>query len=117
KSEIHKWMQASDLLVLPSHEGVEGMGRVIFEAMACGTPALASDTSGVREAITPETGVLFPEKSAEAISNAILELNKNNEKWKQFSLAGRKRAKRVFDIKIHAENIMNLYEELLNEQD
>lgn len=113
KSDIYKWMQASDLLVLPSHEGIEGMGRVIFEAMACGTPAIASDTSGVREAITPETGILFSEQSAESISKAILELQNNKEKWQQFSIAGRKRAKRVFDIKIHAENVMNLYAELL----
>lgn len=115
KSDIHRWMQASDLLVLPSHEGVEGMGRVIFEAMACGTPVVASDTSGVREAITPETGILFPEKSPIDISNAILDLQKNKEKWEQFSIDARKRATTVFDIKIHAENVMNLYAELLNE--
>ncbi|MFA7326378.1 MAG: glycosyltransferase family 4 protein [Candidatus Kapaibacterium sp.] len=116
KNKIQEWMQASDLLVLPSHEGIEGMGRVIFESMACGTPAIASDTSGVREAITPETGILFKEKSVEGISDAILELMNNNEKWNQFSIAGRKRALEVFDIKKHAENVMKLYQRLLNEK-
>lgn len=113
KAEIYKWMQASDLLVLPSHEGVEGMGRVIFEAMACGTPVIASDTSGVREAITPETGILFPEKSAKDIAKAKLELMNNRTKREQFIKAGRKRAMEVFDIKIHARKVMDLYEKMV----
>lgn len=113
KKDIYKWMQASDILILPSHEGIEGMGRVLFEAMACGTPTIASDTSGVREAITTETGILFAEKSESEIADAILELKNNNKKWQSKSVACRERAVNVFDIKIHAKNVMNLYKELL----
>lgn len=115
KKEIQDWMKVSDLLVLPSHEGIEGMGRVIFESMACGTPTIASNTSGVREAITPKSGILFSEKEENEISDAIYELMNNKDKWKRMSIAGRERATSVFDIKLHAENVTKLYVELLNE--
>ena len=117
KQNIQNWMKASDVLILPSHEGVEGMGRVLFEAMACGTPTIASDTSGVREAITPETGILFEEKSANEIADAILALKNDNQGWQSMSVEGRNRALSVFDIKIHANKVQSVYQNLLNDYD
>ena len=114
KKEIHKWMQAADCLLLPSYEGAEGMGRVVFEAMACGTPPIASDISGVNEAVTNESGILIPEKDSDAIANAVQELSENKAEWDRLSQMGRQRALNVFDIKIHANKILELYKELVN---
>lgn len=60
---------AADALVVPSTSD-EGFGRVIIEALACGTPVVASARGGIPEAITPEVGVLVeprPAPLAEAI--------------------------------------------------
>ncbi|MFN3195461.1 MAG: glycosyltransferase [Chlorobiota bacterium] len=114
KQGIHKWMQAADCLLLPSYEGAEGMGRVVFEAMACGTPPIASNISGVNEAVTIESGILIPEKDSDAIANAVKELFDNKDIWEELSINGRKRALDTFDIRIHAEKVSNLYKELLD---
>ena len=69
--EIERWLQAADVLVSGSHEDTEGLSRVLFEAMACGTVPVATDIRGNREALSPETGVLVPERSPDAIAGAV----------------------------------------------
>lgn len=110
QSEIQRFMQTCDILILPSHEGVEGMGRVLFEAMACGKPVIGTNISGVNEAITPETGILVPEKSPEEIANAIIKFMSDKNYYISCSQHARQRALNVFDIKCHAENVMNFYD-------
>lgn len=110
QSEIQRFMQTCDILILPSHEGVEGMGRVLFEAMACGKPVIGTNISGVNEAITPETGILVPEKSPKEIANAIIKFMSDKNYYISCSQNARQRALNVFDIKRHAENVMNFYD-------
>jgi glycosyltransferase involved in cell wall biosynthesis len=47
--EISGYMNAADLFVHPSYE--EPLGLVVLEALACGTPVVASDSGGVPEMI------------------------------------------------------------------
>lgn len=57
------WMAAADLVVMPSRW--EGMALVPLESMALGTPVIASDVAGAREAIDDATGrVVAPEDPA-----------------------------------------------------
>ncbi len=111
---IHEWMQAADILILPSHEGVEGMGRVLFEAMACGTPVIGTNIAGIRDAVTEETGYLVPEKNPEKLAEAIEKMRMDNTKYQEFKINCRKRAIEHFDIKIHARKISEVYKELAN---
>lgn len=114
QKNIYEWFAASDIVVLPSHEGTEGMGRVLFEAMACGTAVIGTNISGARQAITSDTGLLVPEKSPEAIAAAINKLTADDKFRNSFAQNGRTRALKHFDIKNHARQIEKIYESILN---
>jgi teichuronic acid biosynthesis glycosyltransferase TuaC len=64
---------AADALVLASSR--EGWANVLLEAMACGTPVLASPAWGSREAVrAPEAGLVMDEASPKAIAAGIRRL-------------------------------------------
>lgn len=58
-ADLPDYYRAADILCVPS-QYQEGFGRVILEAMACGTPVLASDCPGIREALAGVGGWLVP---------------------------------------------------------
>jgi len=61
---------AADVCVIPSH--YEPFGLVAIEAMACGTPVIASDVGGLRFTVVPEeTGLLVPAQDEAAFAQAI----------------------------------------------
>ncbi len=109
QNNIHKWMQAADVLAAPSHEGVEGMGRVLYEAMACGTAVITTDISGNREAVTPETGLIVPQKSPADIAAAVKKLINDKKLLADFTKNGRKRALELFDFKTNIRFIEQIY--------
>jgi len=69
-SEIPLWMNAADLLCLPSLN--EGLPNVILEAHACGRPVVASDVGGVREILVDgEGGYLCRPTDPKSLARAI----------------------------------------------
>lgn len=64
---------AFDVLVLPSHR--EGFPNVVVEAMAAGTPVVATSISGTVEAVEPNvTGLLVPPRDPDALAGALIRL-------------------------------------------
>jgi glycosyltransferase involved in cell wall biosynthesis len=49
----------------------EGFGLAVAEAMAAGTPVLATTVGGIIEFVTPETAMLVPPESPEEIARAL----------------------------------------------
>lgn len=61
---------AADVCVIPSH--YEPFGLVAIEAMACGTPVVASDVGGLKFTVVPEeTGLLVPPQDTNAFAQAM----------------------------------------------
>jgi glycosyltransferase involved in cell wall biosynthesis len=113
RNDIHRLMQACDVLALPSHEGVEGLPRVLFEAMACGAIGLGTDTSGVREAFADNNGILVREKSPHEIADALLRLMCNPNLQATLRQKGLESVRARFDVRKNTEAVINFYEQIV----
>jgi glycosyltransferase involved in cell wall biosynthesis len=72
-AELCRWYSAADVLILASSR--EGWPNVLLEAMACGTPAVASRVGGVVEIIRGAIeGRVVTHRHAEAFAAAIAEM-------------------------------------------
>jgi len=71
--QIKWWYSAADALVLCSSR--EGWANVLLEAMACGTPAIATNIWGTPEVITrPVAGRLMSSRTPDSLVAACSEL-------------------------------------------
>lgn len=70
-NEIASWLNSCRLLVVPSY--TEGLPNIILEAMACGTPVLATPVGGIQDLIEDErTGFLTTTNNPEDIAKNIV---------------------------------------------
>lgn len=68
--------RAADVLVLASER--EGWANVLLEAMACGTPVVATNVNGTSEVVcAPAAGVLMADRSAASLVSALDMLRRN----------------------------------------
>lgn len=71
--KLSELLCAADLLVSCSER--EGIANVLLEALACGTPVAATPVWGSPEVVTtPEAGILFTERSVDAIASGVRRL-------------------------------------------
>lgn len=69
QTDLKWWYSAADALALCSSR--EGWANVLLEAMACGTPVIATNIWGTPDVVsTPNAGVLMAERSANGLANA-----------------------------------------------
>ncbi len=106
--QLCAFYKSIDMLVLPSINQTEAFGMVQAEAMIAGTPIVASNLPGVRIPIRlTKMGLVVEPKNSEKLSQVILEVLKNKNKYSNKILVNN--AKKIFDIK----KVYKFYDQLL----
>jgi glycosyltransferase involved in cell wall biosynthesis len=96
------WFRAADLLCLPSHN--EGVPNVVLEAMACGTPVVATRVGGIPEVLPEFAGMLVPVQDQPALEHALLEATA--KAWDHDAIAAHARGFRWSDNIDRLERIL-----------
>lgn len=110
--DIPQLLSDFDVFALPSV--LEGLPRVVIEAMAMEKPIVASDIDGVREELIPDrTGLIVPPRDSEALSDAIAYLINNKDRASQLGREARKSATIRFDLKRTVSSVESLYEKVM----
>lgn len=105
---------AADVCVVPSH--YEPFGLVAIEAMASGTPVVASDVGGLQYTVVPEeTGLLAPPKDDVAFASAIDRILSDSNFRNKLGLAARKRVESKFSWEGVAQQLSDLYTQIIEE--
>jgi len=101
---------ATQALVLPSR--YESFGMVALEAMACGTPVIASRVGGLRYTVEDEqNGLLFPEGDWRVLAECIQEVISNRSLKEKLVQAALDRVRQFSWPKI-ARRILSFYDSL-----
>ena len=88
----------------------EGLGRVVWEAMASGLPVVASNVGGIPELVeNGKTGFLVPPGDEEAFAKRILWLFENPAEALQMGARGRRAAKKLYSTEGYVEGYRALF--------
>jgi N-acetyl-alpha-D-glucosaminyl L-malate synthase BshA len=100
-------LAGADLFLLPSQS--ESFGLSALEALASGTPVIATNAGGLREVIRDgETGVLCPVGDVDAMASAAIDILRDRARWETMGRAAAADARDRFDI----DQILAQYESL-----
>lgn len=104
-----------DMLAVPSMtqpNWMEQFGRVLIEAMACGTPVVGS-SSGEIPRVIGDSGIITPEGDVNALRAALLRLGDDPQLRAAYARAGRERVLAMFTNAAAARNIYQVYQRTL----
>jgi glycosyltransferase involved in cell wall biosynthesis len=113
RRDIPEVMAALDVLALPSIRS-EAVSQVIPQALAVGTPVVASTVGGSPEVIRDgENGRLVPPGDAAALADAILGLLREPERVRAMARAGLATVRERYTIDATMARTADLYRELV----
>lgn len=113
RDDIPEVMSGLDVLLTPSR--VEAFGRVLLEAMAAGTPVIASQVGGIPEVISEhDLGILVPPKAPDKLARAILDIMSDEKRRDHIITKAREHVSQHFTIESHTREIEKVYSHFLN---
>lgn len=106
--EIPGLMRAMDVLVHPSYR--EGLPRTVPQALLAGTPVVASDVDGTREAcIDFETGRLYPVSDVAKLRDAVRWMLDDRERASATAERGRELCRERFSTQAMVNELEKAY--------
>ena len=114
KRRVASYYQAADVYIHAAFG--EAFGKTITEAMACGTPVVATAVGGIPEQISDgSTGFLVPPSDAEAMCRAIECLLSDEDLRSRISQAAAEHAKKRYGLERQVDAFLQWYEEVLHD--
>ena len=108
---LHYYYSAAEIVVVPSH--YESFGLVALEAMACGTPVVASETGGLAFLIRDgETGFHVPAGDVDSLADRLALLLQDDDLLTRLGNQAAAYAK-GYDWAVITDQILDLYGTLL----
>ena len=112
RENVQDFMTAFDLLAVPSIE--EPLGLVAAEALAAGTPVVATQTGGLPEIVRNEAwGLLVPPRDPESLADAIIRLVKDKPLREQMGIAGQNFVYEEFQTDRLCERVEEIYDRVV----
>jgi len=113
--KLIEYYNRCSVFVLPSISSAqEGFGIVLLEALACGTPVIATDIVGVTEDVeASNAGIIVQPKDTEALANAIVRMLRDENLTTEMGRNGRKLVEEKYTWGKVANEVLNLYDELV----
>lgn len=110
-------LKGLDVLVLPSRTTptwAEQLGRVMLEAMGCGTPVIGSSSGSIPEVIA-DAGMIFEEGNAEDLAEKISRLFADADLRKSLIRKGWEKVRTRYTWSAFADDLIDHYRRLLND--
>jgi glycosyltransferase involved in cell wall biosynthesis len=96
--DVRRAMSEATVLVHPSDGLGDGLPNVVREAMALGTPVVASDVAGIPDALSGGCGVLVPPRDVDALANALEQVLADPAGRQRIAAKARQRAQDQYDM-------------------
>lgn len=110
---LRKIYNISDVCVVPSRK--EAFGLVALEAIACGTPVVATNQGGMPDFINDKVGILIEKENVKELQNAISKIL--NEKIKFDAMELVKYAIDNYRQDLFVDRLIDIYKELSNKNE
>ncbi|MCB2186157.1 MAG: glycosyltransferase [Deltaproteobacteria bacterium] len=114
EADLARAYAAAEVFVLPTRE--DNLPNTVLEALACGTPVLATAVGGVPEMVTPGVnGLLAPPEDAAGLAAGLVDILAQSAAARRAEMGRAARADAVarFDLPVQARAYVALAEELL----
>jgi glycosyltransferase involved in cell wall biosynthesis len=103
---------AADVAIVPSLQ--EAFGKTAIEALACGTPVVCFDTTGLKDIVEHQkTGYRAEFCNSEDLAKGIIWVLQSSSRWQILSQQARTKVEREFTQEVQAQAYLKLYQELL----
>lgn len=119
QEQVRQLYDDSHIFILPSVTAAdgdrEGQALVLQEAQAMGLPILSTLHNGIPEGVLDgKSGFLVPERDADALAEKLRYLVTHPEVWANMGRAGRAYVEERYDIEQLNEQLVELYQKVIN---
>lgn len=114
--DLPRYYRTADVCCAPS-TGFESFGIILLEAMASGTPVIASSIPGYRDVLTDgKEGRLVPPGDVDELASATIALLNDRDRRQRMGRAGQETA-RAYRWEVIAQRVYEFYETLIAERE